>query len=70
MAVWVARRQLVESRAPGRRTMPDLLGAALLAAALALLNLGVIKGNDWGWTSPPSVGVASPQQPSCSGSSC
>ena len=55
VAVWVARRQLVESRAPGRRTMPDLLGAALLAAALALVNLGVIKGNDWGWTSARAV---------------
>ncbi len=55
VAVWVARHQLVESRAPGRRTMPDLLGAALLAAALALVNLGVIKGNDWGWTSPRAV---------------
>ena len=34
-AVIVARRQLVESRAPGRRRMPDLVGATLLAAALA-----------------------------------
>jgi NTE family protein len=49
-ALWVARRQLVESRAPGRRTLPDLPGAALLAGFLALLNLGVIKGGDWGWT--------------------
>ncbi|WP_159709185.1 MFS transporter, partial [Arthrobacter sp. 18067] len=39
-ALWVARHQLVESRAPGRRTMPDLVGAALLAVALALVNLG------------------------------
>lgn len=51
-AVWAARRQLVESRAPGRRTMPDLVGAALLAACLALLNLAVVKGGDWGWTAP------------------
>jgi len=50
-ALWVARRQLVESRAPGRRTMPDLPGAALLAGLLALLNLGVVKGGDWGWAS-------------------
>ena len=69
VAVWVARHQLVESRAPGRRTMPDLVGAALLAAALALVNLGVIKGNDWGWTAPGRW-RASPPQPSSSGCSC
>jgi len=55
-AVLVARRQLVESRAPGRRTMPDLVGAALLAAALAALTLGIVKGNDWGWISAALVG--------------
>ncbi len=51
IAMGVARGQLVESRAPGRRTMPDLRGAALLAGFLALLTLGVVKGGDWGWTS-------------------
>ena len=55
-AVLAARRQLVESRAPGRRTMPDLVGAALLAAALAALTLGIVKGNDWGWVSAALVG--------------
>ncbi|WP_223164131.1 MFS transporter [Nocardioides mesophilus] len=55
-ALWAARRQLVESRAPGRRTMPDLRGAALLAAAMALLNLAIIKGSDWGWTSTALLG--------------
>ncbi len=54
VALWTARSQLVESRAPGRRTLPDLVGAALLAGALATLNLGIIKGPDWGWS---SVGV-------------
>lgn len=49
VAVWLARRHLVESRAPGRRTVPDLLGAAALAGSLALLNLGIIQGPDWGW---------------------
>ena len=52
VAVWAAARQLVESRAPGRRRMPDLRGAALLVGCLAMLNLGIVKGNDWGWTSP------------------
>ncbi len=56
VALVVARRQLVESRAPGRRTMPDLAGAAVLAAALAALNLGIVKGGDWGWSSPAVLG--------------
>ena len=55
-AVLAARSTLVESRAPGRRTMPDLPGAALLAVALALLNLAIIKGGDWGWVSPTVLG--------------
>lgn len=50
-AVWVARRQLVESRAPGVRRIPDLRGAALLAGGLAALNVAIVKGNDWGWGS-------------------
>ena len=56
VAVWAARHELVESRAPGKRVMPDLVGAALLVASLALLNLGIIKGGDWGWTSPEVIG--------------
>ena len=55
VAVWAARHELVESRAPGKRVMPDLVGAALLVASLALLNLGIIKGGDWGWASPQVV---------------
>jgi EmrB/QacA subfamily drug resistance transporter len=52
VAVGATRRLLVESRAPGRRTLPDLRGAALQGAALALLTLGVVEGGSWGWASP------------------
>jgi EmrB/QacA subfamily drug resistance transporter len=52
IVAWVAaRRALVESRAPGRRTLPDLGGAALFALALGLLTLGIVQGGEWGWTS-------------------
>ncbi|HYN57121.1 MAG TPA: DHA2 family efflux MFS transporter permease subunit [Motilibacterales bacterium] len=52
IAAWViARRSLMESRAPGRRTLPDLGGAALFALALGLLTLGIVQGQEWGWTS-------------------
>jgi EmrB/QacA subfamily drug resistance transporter len=53
IVAWVvARRSLVESRAPGRRTLPDLGGAALFAVALGLLTLAIVQGESWGWTSP------------------
>lgn len=55
-ALWGAARQLVESRAPGRRTLPDLPGAALLALCLGVLNLGIVKGSDWGWSSARVLG--------------
>ena len=41
---------------PADARMPDLVGASLLAAALAALTLGIVKGNDWGWTSSALVG--------------
>ncbi|MFL5886592.1 MAG: DHA2 family efflux MFS transporter permease subunit [Thermoleophilaceae bacterium] len=50
-AVVLARRHLVESRAPGRRRMPDLTGAVVFGLAIAALVLGVVKGQEWGWTS-------------------
>jgi len=50
-AILLARRRLVESRTPGRRRMPDLIGAVLFAIAIASLVLGVVKGQEWGWTS-------------------
>jgi EmrB/QacA subfamily drug resistance transporter len=50
-ALVAARRWLVESRSPGRRRMPDLRGAVLLALAMGLLTTAIVTGNDWGWTS-------------------
>lgn len=43
---------LRESREHGRRGTPDLLGALLLAGALAGLVLGIVQGEAWGWASP------------------
>jgi predicted acylesterase/phospholipase RssA/CRP-like cAMP-binding protein len=55
-ALVAARRTLVESRAPGRRSLPDLAGALLLAAAISALTLAIVKGADWGWTAPATLG--------------
>lgn len=56
VAVIVARRGLVESRASGRRRMPDWRGAVLIAVSLGLSTLGLVKGPDWGWLSPATIG--------------
>jgi NTE family protein len=56
VAVVLARRRLVESRAPGRRRMPDLPGAALFALAIAVLVLGVVEGQKWGWAGWRTLG--------------
>lgn len=45
----LAQRVLVESRAPGKRAVPDLLGALLLAASVGLLSVGIVQGRSWGW---------------------
>lgn len=47
----LTRREIVESRAPGRRRMPDLLGALAFAAAIGVLVLAIVKGQGWGWAS-------------------
>lgn len=44
--VW---RVLPESREPGTRARPDLLGAVVLAGAIGLLALGLVQGTGWGW---------------------
>src|SRR4051794_20253438 len=56
LVVVLASRRLVESRSPGRRTLPDLTGAMVLALSLGLLTLGIVQGKPWGWTSPAVLG--------------
>ncbi|HSV38388.1 MAG TPA: DHA2 family efflux MFS transporter permease subunit, partial [Nocardioidaceae bacterium] len=51
-AIMTIRGNLVESRAPGRRKLPDLRGALLLAAGLSALTTAIIQGPEWGWASP------------------
>ncbi|HET9718460.1 MAG TPA: MFS transporter [Solirubrobacteraceae bacterium] len=55
-AIVLARRRLVESRNPGRRRLPDLVGACLLAASVATIVMGVVQGQAWGWGSPRILG--------------
>jgi len=53
--VWLGRQKLL-ARPPRDSRLPDLLGAAMLAASLAILTLGIIEGNDWGWGAPATLG--------------
>jgi NTE family protein len=57
VALVLAQRVLVESRAPGRRRVPDLLGGAVLAIAIAALVLAVVKGQEWGWGGGRVIGA-------------
>jgi NTE family protein len=56
-AFLLSRRVLVESRAPGRRRVPDLLGGVVLALAIASLVLAVVKGQEWGWGNGRVIGA-------------
>ena len=57
VAFVLAGRVLVESRAPGRRRMPDLLGGLVFALTIASLVLAVVKGQEWGWGNGRVVGA-------------
>src|SRR5207245_1466907 len=56
-AIVLSRRHLIESRTPGRRRTPDIVGALVFALAIAALVLGVVKGQEWGWASARVVGA-------------
>ena len=47
-AIVPARGLLREVRQEGGK-LPDALGTVLLAAGVAALSLGIVKGQDWGW---------------------
>jgi EmrB/QacA subfamily drug resistance transporter len=51
LAALLAARVVPESRDEHVRGRPDLLGAGLLAAAVGLVALALVKAPDWGWGS-------------------
>ena len=53
MAVGWRRLPRVEGHPVPR---PDALGAVLITGGVALLTLGLVKGNDWGWGSAATIG--------------
>lgn len=49
--LWLAVRHVHETKPDHDATTPDLAGALLFAAAVALLALGLVKSPEWGWGS-------------------
>jgi EmrB/QacA subfamily drug resistance transporter len=54
--VLLGRRHLHESRDPSA-VVPAPLGIALLVTGSVLLTLGIVRGEDWGWASPATLGT-------------
>jgi NTE family protein len=53
--VWFGAKALRERPQLDSR-LPDLPGALMLALSLALVTLGIVEGNDWGWTATATLG--------------
>jgi EmrB/QacA subfamily drug resistance transporter len=51
-----ARHLLRETRDEHPGPLPDVLGIALLVTGVALLSLGIVQGQDWGWDSARIIG--------------
>lgn len=52
--VWLGRKHLRESSDP-TAVIPAALGVALLMVGSALVALGLVRGEDWGWTSSTTI---------------
>jgi EmrB/QacA subfamily drug resistance transporter len=57
VAVVLAVRSVPESRDSTSRGRPDLIGAGLLAAAVGLVALALVKAPGWGWGSAGFLGL-------------
>jgi EmrB/QacA subfamily drug resistance transporter len=51
IALLLVPRSIPESRDPKAHPRPDIVGALLLAAAVGLIALAMVKAPDWGWLS-------------------
>ena len=55
-AVVLFGRKALRERPQLDSRLPDLPGALMLALSLALVTLGIVEGNDWGWTATATLG--------------
>jgi MFS family permease len=56
-AVLLGRRVLRESTGTVTTSRPDVLGVLLVTAVFGLLSLGIVQGEQWGWSSIRVVGA-------------
>jgi EmrB/QacA subfamily drug resistance transporter len=56
-AILLARRVVPESKDDQVRGRPDVVGAGLLAAAVGLIALALVKAPGWGWGSAGFIGL-------------
>lgn len=57
LAVVAGRRILTESKESDPGPFPDLVGSALLAAAVAAVSLALVQSDVWGWADGRTVGA-------------
>jgi len=57
ITVLLARKVVPESRDEQASGRPDVIGAGLLAAAVGLVALALVKAPDWGWGSARFIGL-------------
>lgn len=55
LALVAAARRLNEQRGEGAERLPDLAGTVALTAGIGLVILGIVQGNDWGWSAPATL---------------
>jgi EmrB/QacA subfamily drug resistance transporter len=56
LALAASYRVLPEIRGDRTERLPDILGAVLLTVAIGAVALGLVKADDWGWTSGGVLG--------------
>ena len=54
-AILLAGRARLSERASVDERLPDLPGALALALSLASITLGIVEGNEWGWSAPATL---------------
>jgi EmrB/QacA subfamily drug resistance transporter len=57
VAIYLTGRVVPESRDPGSRGRPDVLGALLLAASVGLVAYALVEAPGWGWGSLGFLGL-------------
>ncbi len=55
LAILLAGRRRLPKPVVADSRLPDLPGAVMLALSLALITLGIVEGNDWGWTAASTL---------------